>query len=106
MLVVRAAKPRELSQLPADFQDERLQFILPRYKARNFPSSLTDEERADWEQYRYRTLMGGGTESRLAKYMQHLDDLVKTETSSDKRYLLEELKLYAESIMPVIETDQ
>ncbi|HSX06553.1 MAG TPA: exodeoxyribonuclease I [Candidatus Saccharimonadia bacterium] len=106
MSVVRAAKPNELSQLPAEFQDERLQTILPRYKARNFPSSLTDEERTEWEQYRHHALMDGGNESRMARYMRRLGELTKTESSSDKRYLLEELQLYAESIMPVIETDQ
>jgi len=106
MSVVRAAKPSELGQLPAEFQDERLQTILPRYKARNFSSNLTDEERAEWEQYRYHVLMDGGTESRLAKYIHRLGELAETEAGSDKRYLLEELQLYAESIMPVIETDQ
>jgi len=106
MSVVRAAKPNELSGLPAEFQDERLQTILPRYKARNFAANLTDEERTNWEHYRYQTLMDGGTESRLAKYMHRLAELAKTEAGSDKRYLLEELQLYAESIMPVVETDQ
>ncbi len=106
MSVVRAAKPSELSQLPAEFQDERLQSILPRYKARNFPGSLTDEERAGWEEYRQHLLMDGGNESRLAKYMHRLGELAETETDSDKRYLLEELQLYAESIMPVVEIDQ
>jgi exodeoxyribonuclease-1 len=78
---------------------------LPRYKARNFPSSLTDEERAEWEKYRYHYLIEGGTESRLAKFMKRLSELAQSEVGQEKRYLLEELQLYAESIVPVIDLD-
>lgn len=106
MSVVRAAKPSDLSNLRSDLQDQRLRELLPRYKARNFSSSLTDEERAEWERYRYHALMDGGSESPLAKYMHRLGELSATEAGSEKRYLLEELQLYAESIMPVFETDQ
>jgi hypothetical protein len=47
--------------------------------------------------------MDGGNESRLAKFMHHLGGLAQDETDGDKRFLLEELQLYAESIMPVID---
>ena len=104
--VIRAAKPSELSELRADLHDQRLRDLLPRYKARNFAGSLTDEERADWEKYRYHLLMDGGAESGLAKFMHQLGTLAGTEAGQDKRYLLEELQLYAESIMPVLDLDQ
>jgi len=105
MAVVRAAPPDELNELQADLHDQRLKDLLPRYKARNFSKYLSDEERTEWERYRYHVLMEGGTKSRLAKYMHRLGELAQTEAGSDKRYLLEELQLYAESIMPVLETD-
>lgn len=101
MSVVRAAQPDELSELVPDFRDERLRQLLPRYKARNFPDVLTDEERAEWEQFRYHQLMDGGTESKLARFMHRLSELAASETSEEKRFTLEELQLYAESIMPV-----
>ena len=46
--------------------------------------------------------MAGGMESRLAKFMHRLQELA-TEIGGrgDKLFLLEELQLYAESIMPV-----
>ncbi|HSX43179.1 MAG TPA: exodeoxyribonuclease I [Candidatus Saccharimonadales bacterium] len=106
MRVVRAAKPDELPRLVDDLHDTRLKELLPRYKARNFPRSLTGEERAEWEKFRHHLLMDGGSESQLAKFMHRLGELAKTEQSEDKRYLLEELQLYAESIMPVLDTDQ
>jgi len=104
MSVVRAAKPDELTGL--SFHDHRLEELLPRYKARNFSGNLTDEERAAWEDYRYHLLLDGGTESRLARFAKHRGELAETETGQEKRYLLEELQLYAESVMPVVEADQ
>jgi exodeoxyribonuclease-1 len=116
MSVIRAAKPSQISEVEPNLHDVRLRTLLPRYKARNFPSSLTDEERAEWEKYRHSVLLDGGTESRMAKFMQRLSELgtagtaqpseTALEAGNDKRYLLEELQLYAESIMPLIDTEQ
>ena len=105
MSAVRAAKPAELTELRTIFRDQRLKDMLPRYKARNFPAELTDEERAEWERYRYHTLMDGGAESRLAKFMHRLGELAQSERGQEKRYLLEELQLYAESILPVTDIE-
>jgi exodeoxyribonuclease-1 len=100
MSVIRAALPEELTDIGKDLTDARLQQLLPLYKARNFPKSLSDEERAVWDAHCYAAIMEGGTESRLARYMHRLQQLSQTVTNADKRYLLEELQLYAESIMP------
>lgn len=112
MGVVRAAKPDELGEIASDFHDERLRDMLPLYKARNFAKYLTDEERAAWERERTHRLLDGGTESRLARFMHRLQELAQPsegtaglaaepELDANRRYLLEELQLYAESIMPV-----
>ncbi len=104
MSVVRAAAPEELSGLADDFKDKRLQAMLPLYKARNYTKFLTDEERAVWEEHRHVVLMDGGASSRLARYMHRLNELAtEKQIDSDTKYLLEELKLYAESIMPAID---
>lgn len=104
MGVVRAATPDELSDMVRDFNDERLRLLLPLYKARNFPLSLTDVERLGWETHCYEMLMQGGAQSRLAQYMHRLSELATVSGRADKQYLLEELQLYAESIMPVPES--
>jgi exodeoxyribonuclease-1 len=103
MGTVRAAKPTELGELESRFHDQRLQTLLPRYKARNFSAQLTDEERAAWEEHRHHFLLDGGQDSRLGKFMKRLAELAESEAGSDKRYLLEELQLYAESIMPILD---
>lgn len=100
MGVIRAAEPSDISQVAADFTDTRLISLAPLYKARNFSKLLTDNERVAWESHRYEVLMSGGTESRLGRYMHRLGELAETVKDAEKRYLLEELQLYAESIMP------
>lgn len=97
---VHGAKPEEFTELAKAFHDNRLQNLMPLYKARNFPKSLTDEERKAWETYRLHKLTDGGEKSRLGRFMKRLQELAATETGGQKRYLLEELQLYAESIMP------
>ena len=81
-------------------KDERLIGLLPLYKARNYPQHLSDEERAAWEEHRKHALIGGGNESSLAKFSKRLQELAPKTTDSNKQYLLEELRLYAESIAP------
>lgn len=104
--VVRAAKPDELSDLGLHFDDDRLELLLPLYKARNYLKHLTDDERKQWEAFRTQKLMTGGQNSKLAKYFVRLQDIVqKGGLTAHQEYLIEELKLYAESIMPSHEDD-
>lgn len=102
MSMVRAASKDELASLEVTFKDERLHALMPLYKARNFPTTLSDEERIWWERYRERKLLGGKQSSRLAKYFNRLGELAAgPDLTSDQQYLLEELQLYGQSIMPV-----
>ncbi|HUC89816.1 MAG TPA: exodeoxyribonuclease I [Patescibacteria group bacterium] len=101
MGVVRAAAPQELGQLNLKFQDHRLEALLPLYKARNYPKALTSEEREVWDKFCYDRLMSGGRQSKLAKYFARLQEIIsKGGLTGHQEYLLEELKLYAESLMP------
>lgn len=101
MRVVRAAKSAELADLNLSFQDNRLKALLPLYKARNYPKSLSSEEREQWDAFCREQLLGGGKHSRMAKYLSRLQDIAAAgNLTGHQEYLLEELKLYAESIMP------
>jgi exodeoxyribonuclease-1 len=95
MAVVRAAGANELRGFDPGFSDKRLHQMLVRYKARNYPSSLTDDERAEWESYRTERLKKG-----LPHFVDELQKAVQSHTDSDAQYVLEELRLYAESILP------
>lgn len=102
--VIRTADPNELSGLSASLKDKRLIELLPHYKARNFRTSLTDEERLTWESYRNKQLLEGGPKSKLAKFFARLTELAsEPDISSSNQYLLEELQLYGQSLMPTHE---
>ncbi len=100
MAAVRAAQPETLTKLADKFHDERLQSLLPLYKARNYPRSLSDEERAEWEHFCRQKLFTGGPDSRLARYFARLSELAETKLTGEQKYLLEELQLYGQSIVP------
>lgn len=49
---VHRLDPAALAAHPATFQDPRLPAMLFRYRARNWPETLTPAERRDWERFR------------------------------------------------------
>lgn len=101
LAAVRSADPKELGALDASFTDKRLNALLPLYKARNYPKLLNPEEREGWEKFRTQRLVGGGKQSRIAKFLGRLQELSgRSGLTKNQTYLLEELRLYAESIMP------
>ncbi len=98
--VVRAAEPQELDSLADELHDTRLRSLLPLYKARNYPSALTAEQRQQWDEFCFDKLQAGGASSRVAKYGLRLQEMAAdTKLGDDKRFLLEELQLYAQSII-------
>ncbi len=104
MSAVRASIPNDLNSLEQNFKDARLKALLLLYKARNYPESLTGDERPAWEKFCADRLIAGGQNSRLAKYMSRIQVLAAAPgTTKNQQYLLEELHLYAESIMPFAE---
>jgi exodeoxyribonuclease-1 len=76
---IRQAAEDELARLGTPFQDERLNTLLLRYRARNHPASLSEEERREWQDYRRKRLiddpeLGSLTVARFdAELQQHLD---------------------------------
>lgn len=103
MSAIRAANPQEFAQLCDNFMDDRLKSMIPLYKARNFPKSLSEEERQAWDEYCQLKLFSGGSQSRISKYFVRLAELNTEKLTDEKRYLLEELKLYGEAIVPADE---
>jgi exodeoxyribonuclease-1 len=99
---VITATPEKLQPDNFRFKDERLQHLLPLYKARNYQESLTADEHTAWESFRHRRLVSGGEQSRLHQFAEKLQQQAKAPQITDQqRFLLEELQLYAESIAPI-----
>lgn len=101
MDTVRTATPEQLQTLQVQFSDQRLETLLPLYKARNYPRLLTSDERQTWDAFCTVRLAEGANDSRLAKYFRRIQVLGSNPRLSERqRYLLEELQLYGESLMP------
>lgn len=101
MQKLHAASPDELGDFASAFGDARLRELVPLFKARNYPDYLTEEEHEQWEAFKTNQLLSGGSESRLAKFFETLGEMSKQKDLSDEhKYLLEELRLYGESITP------
>ena len=97
MSVIRAADHMSLADFHPEFNDERLQQLLLRYKARNFPQSLSGDEQTMWEAYRAERITAD-----LPKFSKELQRLAAS-ASDNQQFLLSELQLWAESIAPVAE---
>jgi len=92
---VRQANEQQLADLHPDFTDERLSPLLLHYKARNFPKSLAEEEAILWETWRAARIM-----QQLPSFVKRVQELSATMSDEKKRFVLEELQLWAESIVP------
>ncbi len=104
MALVRQANPGEPLEPKIKFADDRLSSLLPLYKARNFPKLLSDADRETWQKFCERRLLGGKQNSRAARFFDRLGQLAEQKDLTDKkRYLLEELQLYGQSVLPSVE---
>ena len=75
-----------------------------RFRARNYPETLTGEEQEQWEAFRSQRLMKPKKGWRsLEAYAQELQRLAADpELTPEKRQILEELHLFGESIIPYV----
>jgi exodeoxyribonuclease-1 len=91
---VRNADAAKLADFQPAFDDERLADLLLRYKARNYPRSLSEAEAVQWETWR-----GERLNAQLPSFLASLQKLART-ADDNQRFLLEELQLWAEAVMP------
>ena len=96
---VRNSTDRELADFHPDFADERLTDLLLHYKARSFPKSLSSQEKELWEEYRVKNL-----QKMMPNFMKEFQEIANNQNlNSQEEYILEEIKLWLENILP--ETD-
>lgn len=94
---VRNADERELADFHPSFDDERLPPLLLHYKARNYPTTLSEGEVTEWEAWRSTRIA-----AKLPLFMKSLTKMAQT-ASDDQRFILQELQLWAESIAPAVD---
>jgi exodeoxyribonuclease-1 len=93
---VRNATENQLADFAPDFQDERLPALLLHYKARNYAATLSEDEVVQWEAWRSEHL-----QMQLQPFVMSLQRIAAKTTDEEKQFLLQELQLWAESIVPV-----
>ena len=91
---VRNATESELADYHPDFGDERLAPLLLHYKARSFPRTLSESEVVAWEAWRAERIS-----RQLPGFMKSLARISRT-ADENQQFMLEELKLWAEAVMP------
>ncbi|GAA5175186.1 exodeoxyribonuclease I [Niveibacterium umoris] len=97
---LRVLDPSALASETVSFADHRLEELLFRYRARNFPDSLNEGELARWEMHRVAQLhQGAGGARSLPAFFDRIDALSET---ADERgeAILGALYDYAEAIAP------
>lgn len=92
---VRQADGQALVDLHPHFSDERLNPLLLHYKARNYPRSLAEDEVGLWEAWRSEHLS-----KQLPGFVKRLQELSVKIDDENKQFVLQELQLWAESIIP------
>ncbi|WP_293937240.1 exodeoxyribonuclease I [Iodobacter sp.] len=90
----------ELAREKVSFEDSRLEEIFFRYRARNFPESLSPTELRRWEQHRAAKLFDGAGGARTLEVFGDKIDELSDHIDDSQAGLLATLFDYAESIMP------
>jgi exodeoxyribonuclease-1 len=84
---VRRATEQELATRNFVFSDQRLRELLFRYRARNFPASLSAEERAQWQEFRHFRLHNKISEDWLTResYLARIAELEQANAGSPEK---------------------
>ena len=96
MTQIRTTAEAELGDLDFQFDDERLNEMLFRYRCRNYPDTLLLAEIELWDQYRIKrmTEAQGDASIKLAEYQQELSKLRLDDAGADRVQLLDQLEAY------------
>lgn len=101
---VRSLAPEALAAQRPHFEDPRLDDLLLRYRARNWPESLHEAERAQWLSHcRARLLQGKGGHRTVEQVLARIDELAEERLQADDergQAVLESLVDWVEAIVP------
>lgn len=94
MDIIRETDPNNLAALDIEFDDKRIKPLLFRYRARNYPSTLDDQEQQRWASHCREVF-----ENQLEEYMLNLENLVHEHESDEKKIaILKSVYRYVESL--------
>ncbi|MET1280676.1 exodeoxyribonuclease I [Vibrio navarrensis] len=95
MDIIRQTEPNNLAALDITFHDKRIEPLLFRYRARNYPWTLNESEQRRWANHCREYF-----ESRIEEYMLNLENLVHEHESDEKKIaILKSVYRYTESLI-------
>ncbi|KXI30827.1 exodeoxyribonuclease I [Paraglaciecola hydrolytica] len=98
---VNQAQEHDLMELKLPFKDPRLSTLLFRYRARNYPQTLSHSEVEKWQQHRQFRLMDSQSSAsiKLSEYFQQLEQLSQEHVNNpDKLAIITALYKYAQNL--------
>ena len=107
MAIIREATPEQLGSLTLPFDDPRLSEMLFRYRARNWPQSLSTAEQEQWQQFRQQRLLQPATDKilSLTQYFESINYCRDNDLSERQQQVLDELEQYGQQIKQSLTTD-
>jgi exodeoxyribonuclease-1 len=91
----------ELATVTGEFKDDRLNQLLWRLQLRHFRDLVDLSEQEKWDDYRAEVFTEGRAGApNLKTFASTLQELAAQGVTAEQRFLLEELQLYVESIVP------
>jgi len=101
MALVRQASPQQLGELNPPFEDARLSEMLFRYRARNYPDTLTADEKRRWNVYRTDLWRQNSPLDQYSLEIDRLKDIHRG--NADKLRLLCELGDYCKHLLTTLD---
>ena len=97
---IRNTHVDELASLHFNFDDNRLEEMLFRFRARNYPETLSEQEHKQWNDYRHDKFSNPATSHRtMNQFLAEIEAIRQSpDTIGSQLVLLEELLEYANSI--------
>ncbi|WP_375753898.1 exodeoxyribonuclease I [Vibrio sp. HN007] len=93
--IIRQTAPEHLAALDISYSDPRIEPLLFRYRARNFPSTLSETEQVKWTNH-----CRDYFESQLPDYMLNLENLAHEHESDEKKIaILKSVYKYVENLV-------
>lgn len=95
------SSPQKLATWTPPFKSKRLQTLYPRYRARNWPETLTEEEQRQWQAFCRARIFDGEYDCPLTadQFQQRLEELAHEELSEKEQRALNQLVAWVQGFM-------
>ena len=98
---ILASSPNKLAGWKPPFKSTRLQTLYPRYRARNWPETLNEDEQKQWQAFCQARLIDGEYDCPLTaeQFQQRLEELALEELSQSDQKVLEQLVIWVQEFL-------